>query len=73
MLLSWHVVAEGLTNCTIFCFRVSAGSGALFAWDIAELAPQQHWKVSERALAQEFGNDDDDSDSESSFIGEPGR
>jgi hypothetical protein len=22
-----------------------AGSGSLFAWDIADLAPQQHWKA----------------------------
>ncbi|KAF6253262.1 hypothetical protein COO60DRAFT_434032 [Scenedesmus sp. NREL 46B-D3] len=36
------------------------GSGALLTWDIAELAPQQDWKVSERALNWDDPMDEDD-------------
>ncbi|WIA21424.1 hypothetical protein OEZ85_000638 [Tetradesmus obliquus] len=36
-----------------------ASSGALFSWDIAELEPQQHWKVSNRAVDPEASESDD--------------
>ncbi|WIA41720.1 hypothetical protein OEZ86_009065 [Tetradesmus obliquus] len=36
-----------------------ASSGALFSWDIAELEPQQHWKVSNRAVDPAASESDD--------------